>query len=290
MGVTDEPARIAKVVGEFRDPKNVAAAFAALNADWNDYLGRFTVETPDPVVNAMLNVWNPIQCRTTLFWSRFVSAYETGTGRGMGTRDSAQDTLGTVHNAAERARSTLNMLWHLQYQDGHTWHQVLPLTGEGGPGWRPNSRSGRSGSPTITCGSSWACAPTCARPATSPISTTRSPIGTAARHHLESHAARGGIHPAAPRAAGTAPHRLLRLGRHDERGSWQRQGRERVGRAALLPGHAGSGRTVGSPRRHRPTPSASAACTPRWRRSSTRWPGTGNGTRAPTTTKASRSA
>jgi cellobiose phosphorylase len=82
----------------------------------------------------MLNVWNPIQCRATLFWSRFVSAYETGTGRGMGTRDSAQDTLGTVHNAADRARATLSMLWHLQYKDGHTWHQVLPLTGEGGPG------------------------------------------------------------------------------------------------------------------------------------------------------------
>jgi cellobiose phosphorylase len=134
MGVTDEPARIAKVVSKYRAPKNVDAAFAALNADWNDYLGRFTVETPDPIVNAMLNVWNPIQCRTTLYWSRFVSAYETGTGRGMGTRDSAQDTLGTVHNASDRARSTLNMLWHLQYQDGHTWHQVLPLTGEGGPG------------------------------------------------------------------------------------------------------------------------------------------------------------
>jgi len=134
MGVTDEPADIAKVVKKYRAPKNVEKAFDALNADWNDYLGRFTVETPDPVVNAMLNVWNPIQCRTTLYWSRFVSAYETGTGRGMGTRDSAQDTLGTVHNAADRARSTLNMLWHLQYQDGHTWHQVLPLTGEGGPG------------------------------------------------------------------------------------------------------------------------------------------------------------
>jgi cellobiose phosphorylase len=134
MGVTDEPARIPAQVERFSEPHNVVAAFADLRKDWDDYLGRFTVETPDPVVNAMLNVWNPIQCRTTLFWSRFVSAYETGTGRGMGTRDSAQDTLGTVHNAADRARATLSMLWHLQYQDGHTWHQVLPLTGEGGPG------------------------------------------------------------------------------------------------------------------------------------------------------------
>jgi cellobiose phosphorylase len=82
----------------------------------------------------MLNVWNQIQCRATLFWSRFVSAYETGLGRGMGTRDSAQDTLATVQNAPERAKATLIMLWKLQYQDGHVWHQVFPLTGEGGPG------------------------------------------------------------------------------------------------------------------------------------------------------------
>ena len=134
MGVTDEPARIPAQVARFSEPHNVVSAFADLRKDWDEYLGRFTVDTPDPVVNAMLNVWNPIQCRTTLFWSRFVSAYETGTGRGMGTRDSAQDTLGTVHNAADRARATLSMLWHLQYKDGHTWHQVLPLTGEGGPG------------------------------------------------------------------------------------------------------------------------------------------------------------
>jgi cellobiose phosphorylase len=134
LGVTDEPARIDATVARYREPKNVTAALEALRADWDDYLGRFTVKTGDPAFDAMVNVWNPIQCRTTLFWSRFVSAYETGVGRGMGTRDSAQDTLGTVHNAPERARRTLDMLWRLQYQDGHTWHQVMPLTGEGGPG------------------------------------------------------------------------------------------------------------------------------------------------------------
>ncbi len=134
MGVTDEPARIDGVVARYRDPGRVDEAFAALRADWDDYLGRFTVATPDPVVDAMLNVWNPVQCRTTLFWSRFVSGYETGTGRGMGTRDSAQDTLGTVHNAPERARRNLDVLWRLQFRDGHTWHQVMPLTGAGGPG------------------------------------------------------------------------------------------------------------------------------------------------------------
>ncbi len=112
----------------------VDASFAALREDWDDYLSRFTVDTPDPELNAMVNVWNQVQCRTTLFWSRFASAYETGLGRGLGTRDSAQDTLGTVHAAPARARATLTRLWRLQFADGHAWHQFFPLTGEGAVG------------------------------------------------------------------------------------------------------------------------------------------------------------
>ena len=95
MGATDRPAEIARVVARFADPAEVAAAFQALRDDWDAYLSRFTVETPDADTNAMLNFWNQVQCRTTLYWSRFVSGYETGLGRGMGTRDSGQDTLGT---------------------------------------------------------------------------------------------------------------------------------------------------------------------------------------------------
>ena len=85
-------------------------------------------------MNAMLNTWNQVQCRTTLHWSRFVSGYETGLGRGMGTRDSAQDTVGTMHALPDEARRTLSRTWALQFRDGHAWHQLFPLTGEGGPG------------------------------------------------------------------------------------------------------------------------------------------------------------
>jgi cellobiose phosphorylase len=134
LGITDAPEAIAGVVARWSDPAAVERAFAALRADWDAYLGAFTVHTPDPETDAMLNLWNPVQCRTALYWSRFVSGYETGLGRGMGTRDSAQDTLGTAHVEPDLARARLQELWHLQFVDGHTWHQFLPLTGEGGPG------------------------------------------------------------------------------------------------------------------------------------------------------------
>ncbi len=134
LGISDDGSEIDRAIETFRDPARVEASFKALEADWADYLDHFTVETPDPDLDAMVNFWNQVQCRTTLYWSRFVSAYETGLGRGMGTRDSAQDTLGTMHAVPGRARETLTALWRLQFLDGHTWHQFFPLTGEGSPG------------------------------------------------------------------------------------------------------------------------------------------------------------
>jgi cellobiose phosphorylase len=134
MGAAEQPKEIDAVAARYAKPAEVASAFAALNADWTAYLSRFTVETPDADTNAMLNFWNQVQCRTTLYWSRFVSGYESGLGRGMGTRDSAQDTLGTMHTVPDHARQMLTRIWEMQFEDGHTWHQFFPLTGEGGPG------------------------------------------------------------------------------------------------------------------------------------------------------------
>ena len=134
LGVTDEPVLIPGVMARYDDRHEAQQAFDALRADWDAYLGRFTVETPDADTNAMLNVWNQVQCRTTLYWSRFVSGYESGLGRGMGTRDCAQDTLGTMHTVPGQAAQALERTWAVQFADGHAWHLYFPLTGEGGPG------------------------------------------------------------------------------------------------------------------------------------------------------------
>ena len=134
MGATERPAEIDRIVARYSDPSEVASAFQALKDDWSAYLSRFTVETPDDDTNAMINFWNQVQCRTTLYWSRFVSGYESGLGRGMGTRDSGQDTLGTMHTVPDHARRMLTTIWRMQFADGHTWHQFFPLTMEGGPG------------------------------------------------------------------------------------------------------------------------------------------------------------
>jgi cellobiose phosphorylase len=134
MGATERPAEVARVLARFSRPAEVAGAFAALRDDWDAYLSRFTFELPDLDANAMLNFWNQVQCRTTMYWSRFVSGYESGLARGMGTRDSGQDTLGTMHTVPDHARRMLTTIWRMQFADGHTWHLFFPLTMEGGPG------------------------------------------------------------------------------------------------------------------------------------------------------------
>lgn len=134
LGVVDHQEQLERIIENKRDAESVKQLFAKLKQNWAEYLSHFRVETPDREMNAMINFWNPVQCRTTLYWSRFVSAYETGLGRGMGTRDSAQDSLATVIAVPDQVRATLSQLFHLQFRDGHTWHQFFPLTGEGGPG------------------------------------------------------------------------------------------------------------------------------------------------------------
>jgi cellobiose phosphorylase len=134
LGVTDTPGDISAVLRRYRDPAEVELSFQALGSDWEAYFEAFSVQTQDVDTTAMLNCWSPLQCRTALHWSRFVSGYETGLGRGIGTRDTAQDTLGVVHAAPVEVASRIERLWEMQFADGHTWHQFFPFTGKGGPG------------------------------------------------------------------------------------------------------------------------------------------------------------
>ncbi len=92
---------------KFETSEQVNEAFAILNTYWNDLLSRYHVESKDPHVNRMANIWNQYQCMVTFNMSRSASYYESGTGRGMGFRDSCQDLLGFVHLIPERARERI---------------------------------------------------------------------------------------------------------------------------------------------------------------------------------------
>jgi cellobiose phosphorylase len=119
------------IIDSYLDQAHVDQAFETLSDYWRGLLSRFQVAVPDVHTGRMVNIWNPYQCVTTFNLSRSASSFESGTGRGMGFRDSNQDLLGFLHMAPERARARILDLAATQLKSGGAYHQYQPLTGLG---------------------------------------------------------------------------------------------------------------------------------------------------------------
>jgi cellobiose phosphorylase len=119
------------VIARYTQPAEVDKAFDALYEYWGKLLGVSQVDTPDEHTNRMVNIWNAYQNMITFNMSRSASQFESGIGRGMGFRDSAQDLLGFVHIVPERARERILDLAATQLENGGAYHQYQPLTKRG---------------------------------------------------------------------------------------------------------------------------------------------------------------
>lgn len=131
LGFVENPADVPAKVSKFKDVKVVDQALTDLKQYWDDSLNKFSVQSEDPELDIMVNLWNQYQCRTTFNWSRSASYYESGIGRGMGFRDSNQDTLGFVHLIPEKVKERIIDLASNQFEDGSAYHQYSPLTKKG---------------------------------------------------------------------------------------------------------------------------------------------------------------
>jgi cellobiose phosphorylase len=126
--------RAMEVVRRFASPQEVDSAFGALGRHWDELLSCFRLESGDPRLDRMVNVWNPYQCIVTFNLGRSASFFESGIGRGLGFRDTNQDLLGCVHQHPDRVRQRLLDVAATQMQDGSAYHQYQPLTKRGNRG------------------------------------------------------------------------------------------------------------------------------------------------------------
>lgn len=126
---------IVKSVENCRKCDFVEKSFDKLNKHWNEYLNKFSCNIPDKDAQVMINVWNPYQAEKNFMFSRNISYYATGTFRGVGVRDTAQDILSMIPFDTRRAKDKLNLLFTQQYNDGHTNHYCFPIEG-----WEPLAR------------------------------------------------------------------------------------------------------------------------------------------------------
>jgi cellobiose phosphorylase len=113
------------------NPEYVEKAYLDLKAYWEKLLSVFSVKSNDEKFDRMADIWNQYQCMVTYMMSRSASYFETGTGRGMGFRDSCQDLLGFVHLIPDKARERIIDIASIQFEDGSTYHQYQPLTKKG---------------------------------------------------------------------------------------------------------------------------------------------------------------
>jgi len=127
--IKKENARAA--IARFSTDTQVDAALTDLKEYWQNLLSTYTLESSDEKLNRMVNIWNQYQCMVTFNMSRSASYFESGTGRGMGFRDSCQDLLGFVHLIPNRARQRILDIAATQFEDGSAYHQYQPLTKKG---------------------------------------------------------------------------------------------------------------------------------------------------------------
>lgn len=120
-----------ELIARFSSEEAVTAALNELKTYWRRLLGRFQVKTGNEHFDRTVNIWNQYQNMITFNISRSASYFESGTGRGMGFRDSCQDMLGFVHLIPDRSRERILDLAAIQFEDGSTYHQYQPLTKRG---------------------------------------------------------------------------------------------------------------------------------------------------------------
>ena len=129
LGTGKNRDEISRSLANCRRPGFAEDQFQGLKQDWKGYLDHFQCNVPDEETARMVNCWNPYQAHRNFLFSRNLSFYATGTFRGVGYRDTAQDILAMIPFDTEAAREKTRLLLTQQYKDGHVNHYFFPVEG-----------------------------------------------------------------------------------------------------------------------------------------------------------------
>ncbi len=126
LGTVEQNESADEVIKKYRAEGYVEEAFSDLKRRWDDRLSAFKVTIPDADASRMMNIWNPLQVLVNFYVCREISFYATGSVRGVGMRDAAQDALGNVLYDVEASKRKLKLLLTQQYNSGKTNHYFYP--------------------------------------------------------------------------------------------------------------------------------------------------------------------
>ena len=116
----------AQLLEKYDDFNTVDAEMESFKNMWDSVLAKQQVNTPDPALNEMVNVWFPKNIKTTMRCGRSISHRHTGTGTSKTFRDTMQDIMsGAVLFPAE-TRENIMLLMHSVRSNGQITTNIDP--------------------------------------------------------------------------------------------------------------------------------------------------------------------
>lgn len=111
----------------YRDAGQIAAAWDAVNAFWQQTLTQTTIQTPDKAMNTILP-WLLYQVLSCRIWGRS-ALYQSGGA--FGFRDQLQDVMALVHSHPHLTREQILRAARHQFDAGDVLHWWHPPSGRG---------------------------------------------------------------------------------------------------------------------------------------------------------------
>lgn len=127
LGTYGQNEDLTPLLTKLREPEYTQNLFLNVKKELNERKKRFSVDIPDKDMQRMVNVWNPLQAYVNFLVCREISFYATGTIRGIGMRDAAQDVLANVLYDLQSSKDKIKLLLTQQYVCGKTNHYFYPI-------------------------------------------------------------------------------------------------------------------------------------------------------------------
>jgi len=132
VGYADSEAAAKRHARRICAPAFARRQLAKVKAYWADYLGHFQADTGEPAFDVPFNTFSPYQSAITFLLSRSLAPYLLTGTRGLGYRDSNQDTLGSMaYQPHAASRKLIGTLLSVQRAAGDASHDFFPGTGQG---------------------------------------------------------------------------------------------------------------------------------------------------------------
>jgi cellobiose phosphorylase len=129
LGKHESPEATETIIRAYGSPQGCEQALQAVRRQWEPFLNRLRVETPDPAFDLMTNVWLKYQAICGRIWAR-TAFYQSSAAYGF--RDQLQDSQVFLPLAPELTKRQILLHGAHQFLDGAVMHWWLPLL-ETGP-------------------------------------------------------------------------------------------------------------------------------------------------------------